>query len=129
MEKTRLLIVDDEENITQILKLNLEEEGYEVHVENQGSSCVAVARQFKPDLVLLDIVMLDMEGSEVANRLRADAQTKEIPIVFLTATAKNDEVNAGGGIIGGYPFIAKPASVEQIIKVIEKHVRKESTSQ
>lgn len=125
MSKKKILIIDDEENFTKIVKLNLEETSkYEVRTENKGSFGLAAAKKFNPDLILLDILMPDMEGSEVAFQIKNDEDTKNIPLVFLTAVAKKEEVKASSGVIGGYPFIAKPVSVEELIDCIKKNISK-----
>lgn len=124
MDKKKILIVDDEERFTQLVKFNLEETGkYEVRTEKRGSLGVAAARGFKPDLILLDILMPDMEGSEVALQIKSNEDTKHIPIVFLTAVAKEKEVERDGGLIGGHPFIAKPVTAGKLIEAIEKNIR------
>lgn len=122
MDKKKILVVDDEEDFVRMVKLNLEDTGrYEVRTEIKGSLTLAAAKEFMPDLILLDILMLDMEGSEVASQLKQDEDTKEIPIVFLTAVVRKKEVEASSGIIGGYPFVAKPVSIEELIDIIEKN--------
>ena len=123
MDKKKILIVDDEELFTKLVKLNLEKTGdYEVRVENKGSQGLAAAREFQPDLILLDILMEDMEGSEVASQLKNDANTKDIPVVFLTAVVRKEEVESGCGVIGGRPFIAKPVSVNELVDCIERNM-------
>ncbi|MBI4323241.1 MAG: response regulator [Candidatus Omnitrophica bacterium] len=123
MGKKRILIVDDEVGLTRLLKLNLEQTGaYEVRTENQGSRALAAAREFRPDLILCDVIMPDMEGSEVAAQLQADPSLAATPIVFLTAVVSREEVEAQGGLIGGRPFLAKPAPVEKIVACIEQHL-------
>jgi CheY-like chemotaxis protein len=123
MAKKRIMIIDDEEFFTKLVKLNLEKTGkYEVRAENKGSQGLAVAREFKPDLILLDILMEDMEGSEVAVQLKNDVNTRDIPVVFLTAVVKKEEVASGSGVIGGHPFIAKPISINELISCIEKNL-------
>ncbi len=122
MHKKRILIIDDEENFTKLMKLNLEQtKQYEVRVENKGAKGLETAQLFNPDLILLDIIMPDLEGSEVASQIKNDEKTKDIPIVFLTAAVKKEEVNSSGGIIGGNPFIAKPVSTQELIDCIEKY--------
>ena len=124
MKKKRILIVDDERNFTQLIKLNLEETGrFEVFMENRGATCLSTAKKFRPNLILLDIIMPDVEGSMVAVQLRNDPKTKNIPIVFLTVAAKKEEVARGGGRIAGYPFIAKPVSLQELVGVIEENIR------
>ncbi len=84
----------------------------------------AQSREFKPDLILLDILMEDMEGSEVAVQLKNDVNTRDIPVVFLTAVVKKEEVASGSGVIGGHPFIAKPISINELISCIEQNLSK-----
>src|SRR5258706_15639749 len=82
----KILVVDDEVTITRLLKLNLEKTGaYVVREENRGAKAYAAAREFKPDLILLDVMMPDLDGGEVAAQLQADPLMKGIPIIFLTA--------------------------------------------
>lgn len=124
MEKKRILIVDDEAGVTRMLKMYLEgTQAYEVRTENQGTRALPAAREFKPHLVLLDIVMPDMDGASVAAALGADAGLKDTPVVFLTALVTNKEAGGAGRSIGGRPFVAKPVDPERIIDVIEKHTK------
>lgn len=123
MGRKKILIIDDEEFFTKLVKLNLEKTGrYEVRAENKGAQGLVSAREFKPDLILLDIMMPDMEGSEVIVQLKNDASTRDIPVVFLTAVVKKEEVESGCGLIGGHPFIAKPISTSELINCIEKNL-------
>lgn len=119
-KKKKILLIDDEVTFTNLVKLNLEESGkYEVRVENKGAEVVTAVLQSKPDLILLDIIMPDIEGSEVAGQIRANEQTKNIPIIFLTATILKEEIPQDGRI-GGNLFISKPVSSESLISQIEK---------
>ncbi|MCX5696791.1 MAG: response regulator [Candidatus Omnitrophica bacterium] len=119
----KILIVDDEEDFTKLIKLNLERTGkYEVKTENQGAFGFTTAKAFKPDLILLDILLPDAEGSEVASQLKDDEATRNIPIVFLTAIIAKQEVKESGGVIGGHPFISKPVDIKQLIEVIDKNI-------
>jgi len=125
MPKKRILLVDDEKSFTNLLKLNLEETGnYEVRVENWAEDAYSAAKAFKPDLVLLDIIMPRMPGGNVAAQLKEDAELKDIPIVFLTAAVRKHQVEENEGIICDFPCLAKPATVEMVIEAIESHVRK-----
>jgi len=122
MDKKRILIVDDEKNFTQMVKMNLEETGkYIVRAENKGKQALDAAREFKPHLILLDIVMPDMDGEEIAHNIGLDEELSKIPIVFLTAIVKEYEVESQAGIIGGHPFIAKPVTTEKLIAYIEEN--------
>lgn len=125
MEKRKILIVDDEKTFTQMVKLNLEAAGkYEVMTENKGGNALIAAKQFHPDLILLDIVMPDMEGSVVAEQLLGDDLVKDIPIVFLTALVTQKEIGTSYTFIGNHPYIAKPVSTNDLINCIEKNLRK-----
>jgi CheY-like chemotaxis protein len=125
MKKNRILVVDDEVSFTRLLKLNLEQTGdYEVRVENWPEDVLKAAKDFKPDLILLDVMMPRMFGGDVAARLRAEEEFKKTPIVFLTATVRKQRVQEHEGMISGYPFLAKPASVEEVIDCIEKNLGK-----
>ena len=125
MAKKRILLVDDEKSLTTLLKLNLEETGnYEVRVENWPEDALGAAREFKPDLVLLDIIMPRLPGGNVAALIDADPELKGTPIVFLTAAVRKAQVLDNDGIICEHPCLAKPASVDEVIEMIEKHVRK-----
>lgn len=121
--KKRILIVDDEPGFTRLLKLNLEDTGdYLVRVENIAGNAFDAAREFKPDLILLDVLMPGMDGGEVSARLQASSATKSIPIVFLTAAVRKEEVGAHGGRIGGFPYLAKPVDLPEVVACIERHL-------
>ena len=125
MAKKRILLVDDEKSFTNLLKLNLEETGnYEVRVENWAEDALAAAREFKPDLVLLDIIMPRMPGGNVAAAMKEDAALKNTPIVFLTAAVRKHQVEENEGIICDHPCLAKPATLEEVVEMIEKYARK-----
>jgi CheY-like chemotaxis protein len=124
MEKIKVLIVDDESNFTQVLKLNLEAAGrYIVKVENKGSRAMEVARSFVPQIIFLDIIMPDMDGPQILAMCREDAVLKKVPVVFLTALVTKDELNTDGAFIGGNAFLAKPVTTEQLIVCIKDLVK------
>ncbi len=123
MGRRKILVVDDEKGFTAMLSLNLESTGdYEVRVENNPKSAIPVALQYRPDLILLDIIMPNMEGPDVAIALKKQSELKDIPIVFLTATVTKEEVDAHGGKIGGHHFVAKPSRLSDLIYSIEKNL-------
>jgi CheY-like chemotaxis protein len=125
MSKKRILLVDDEKSFTNLLKLNLEDTGnYDVRVENWAEDALTAAREFKPDLILLDIIMPRLPGGNVAALIKEDAALKSTPIVFLTAAVRKHQVEENDGIICDHPCLAKPATVEMVIDMIEKHARK-----
>ncbi|MEI7732232.1 MAG: response regulator [Verrucomicrobiota bacterium] len=124
-EKKRILVVDDETTFTRMVRLNLEKAGpYEVREENRGRRAAATAREFKPHLILLDVIMPDVDGGEVAALIQADPNLKNIPVVFLTATVSKREVGEAGTQRGGLFFLAKPVTLDQLVDCIEKHLKK-----
>jgi DNA-binding response OmpR family regulator len=119
--KKRILVVDDEPALTRMVKLNLERTGnYEVRTENQGSVAVQAAREFKPDLIFLDVMMPDMSGDEVSAQLREDEELSQIKFIFMTAIVTKDETETMGSNIGGNEFLAKPVKTDELIATIER---------
>ncbi|MCP3868758.1 MAG: response regulator [Gammaproteobacteria bacterium] len=119
--KKRILVVDDEVALTRMIRMNLERAGdFEVRTENAGSKAVAAAREFRPDVILLDVMMPDKPGDEVAQELKDDPQLSGIPFAFLTAIVTKTETGEAGSDIGGNYFIAKPVRTEDLLAAIEK---------
>jgi two-component system, OmpR family, response regulator len=119
--KKRILVVDDETANTRLLKLYLEQTNrYEVREENSSKAAVSTAEAFQPHLILLDVMMPGMDGGEVAARFKANAKLKDVPIVFLTATVTKGEVDAGGGLIGKLPFVAKPIVLPEVTACLKR---------
>jgi CheY-like chemotaxis protein len=119
--KKRILVVDDEVALTRMVKLNLEQTGdYEVRIENQGSMAIPAAREFNPDLILLDVMMPDMTGDEVSAQLKEDDQLQHIKYIFMTAIVTKEETAEMGNQIGGNEFLAKPVKAEELIATIER---------
>ena len=112
--------MDDEAGFTRMLKLTLEgTKRYIVKEENDGSQALSAARLFRPDLILLDIVMPKVDGGDVARQIAAYPILKTVKIIFLTAIVSQREA-AGAGGIGGFPFMAKPVSLAALTKMIEE---------
>ena len=123
MDKRKILLVDDEKSFTTMLKLNLEASGrYEVEVENSAVKALKTAMRFRPELILLDIIMPQKEGPDVAVDLKSVQGLNEIPIVFLTATITKQEAEEEGGRVGGHPFVAKPSSLAELMDSIETYL-------
>jgi two-component system, OmpR family, response regulator len=121
MNPIRVLVVDDEAYITRLLKLNLERtRRFVVQTENAGLNALSAAQQFKPDVVILDVMMPDIDGGDVANVLRTDPELRNVPVIFLTAAVKPEEITVRNGRIGGFPYIAKPLNIRGIIEAIDR---------
>lgn len=123
MSKKKILVVDDEASLTRMLRRNLEATGkYEVKEENTGAQAYDSAKQFQPDMIILDVMMPDMDGGAVAAQIQDDENLKHIPIVFLTAIVQKEEAEDTGSNIGGRIFLAKPVKLDDLITCIEKEL-------
>jgi CheY-like chemotaxis protein len=120
MTKKKILVFDDLVGMTHMLKRNLESTNrYIVRTENIGKNAVAVVREFQPDLILLDIMMPEISGDEIAAQIKQDRMMSHIPIVFLSSIIKKEEAQSVGGNIGGLTFLAKPVKLDELITCIE----------
>ena len=120
--KRRILIVDDDANSTHLVKILLERSGpYLVLEENDAAKADQTAHNFKPDVILLDIVMPKIDGGELATQIEADRELRDTPIIFLTALVTHGEAK-NGLQIQGHPMVAKPISIPVLIDAIEKHL-------
>ena len=125
MNTKRILVVDDDPSVTRNLKLNLESSGgYDVFAENHATNALAAARIFRPDLVLLDVMMPGMDGGEVAAKFQADPLLRNTPVVFLTAIVSNAETDGHEMESGGGVFLAKPVDIAELRKTMEAHMRR-----
>jgi CheY-like chemotaxis protein len=122
--KKRILVVDDEPGMTRMVKLTLEQTGcYEVRTENLGRMAIQAAREFRPDLIFLDVLMPGMLGCEIAAQLEQDPELRAIKFAFLTAIVTRDEERSADGRIGGHAFIAKPVGAEDLCRFVEEQLR------
>jgi DNA-binding response OmpR family regulator len=122
-QKKRILVVDDEPQDTQLLKAFLERNEYAVREENDSSAAVSAAEEFKPDLILLDVLMPGIDGGELAASFEANPKFKGIPIVFLTSKITKEEADLVGGRIGKYRFLAKPIVLTEVLTCVQQHLR------
>ncbi len=126
-EERRILIVDNDRDTTHLVKILLEKTGrYLVLEENDASRAHQRARNFRPDLILLDIVMPETDGGEVAARIQADPELHNTPIIFLTALVTKAEAKTGLEI-QGHAFFAKPISIPELINAIEEKLPAHAT--
>lgn len=124
--KKRILIIDDEENFTKIIKLNLESTGkYEVFIENDSARGLASARKNMPDVILLDILMPKIDGFELLRALKKDMPTIAIPVIMLTAVMA-DEAKAMAARLYDESYLEKPVTVEVLEKEIERVLARRS---
>ena len=126
MNKLRILIIDDDMSLTAVMKINLEAtKRYEVRVVNQALEALPEARDFQPDLILLDVVMPDIDGGDVSSLLKADASLADVPIVMVTALVSNDETGQDASVYqGGLIMVPKPIRFDKLLEVIESQLTK-----
>ena len=119
----KVLVVDDEKPIAEIVKFNLEKEGYEVNVAYDGEEAIRKVYQFEPDLILLDIMLPKMDGFQVCKKIR---ETFNIPILMLTA--KEEEVDKVLGLeLGADDYITKPFSIRELVARVKANIRRTSS--
>jgi len=121
----RILIVDDEPNIVLALELLMKREGYEIRTVGDGERAVEAAETFRPDLILLDVMMPRMDGFEVCQRIRADASLKDISIVMLTAKGREVEKEKGLAL-GADLYITKPFSTREVVHKVKEMLASKS---
>lgn len=123
MSKTRILTVDDEEHILELLKYNLEGNGYEVLQAESGEEALTLLNNEKVDMVLLDLMLPGMDGLETLRNIRSNNDTKRIPVIMLTA--KNEEIDTVLGLeMGADDYIGKPFGVHELAARIKAVFRR-----
>ncbi|MCK4607098.1 MAG: response regulator [candidate division Zixibacteria bacterium] len=113
----RILVIDDEPEITEIVETFLTESGYQVAVENSPEKAVERAHELKPDIILLDIMMPGTDGYNICEELKADPEFAQTPIIFLTGKDRSDDMGRSFRS-GGDMFIKKPFSCERLLEIV-----------
>ena len=119
MQKGKILVCDDEVYILNILDFSLGAEGFEVITANNGELAIVKAKQERPSLIVLDIMMPVLDGYETLRRLKADPETKDIPVILLTAKGRDVDKRLGFEA-GATDYIVKPFSPSRLIERIEE---------
>lgn len=123
MANKTILVVDDEKDLLDLIEYNLKKESFDVLKAENGEEGIRIAKEHKPDLVLMDIMMPKMDGMEAVEKMRADDDLKSIPIIFLTA--RSDEKTEVEGLNkGGDDYITKPISTTKLISRIKAVMRR-----
>jgi two-component system phosphate regulon response regulator PhoB len=127
MDKPTILLVDDEEDIVELLKLNLLREGYKVLTCGTGEQALEIARSKLPSLMILDLMLPGIDGLEVCKRLRSDPKTERIPIIILSA--KGEEADIVTGLeLGADDYVTKPFSGKVLVARVRRVLRKTVTT-
>jgi len=127
MAKERILVVDDEEDILELLKYNLNREGYKVVSASSGEKCLQKAASEKPDLIVLDLMLPGIDGLEVTKILKNDSNTLHIPIIMLTAKGEEADIVAGLEL-GADDYVTKPFSPRILIARVRAVIRRKDKS-
>lgn len=123
MPKAHVLVIDDEEDILELAKYNIEKEGYTVSTLTSGDEAVETAKSIKPDLILLDLMLPGLDGFEICKLLKRDAITTDIPIVMLTAKGEESDIVTGLEL-GAEDYITKPFSPKVLIARLRTVLRR-----
>lgn len=118
--KTKLLYIEDESDILYLVSRLLEKEGFEVELARTGAEGMKKAKESKPDLILLDIMLPDIDGWEVCKKLKEEKETKDIPVVMLTVRTSDLSVEKSFAYAGADAHIGKPFEREELINAINR---------
>jgi len=122
----KILIVDDEQDLRDLLQFNLKKEGYQILPAVDGEQALELAESYQPDLIILDIMMPGKNGLEVIGELRKNEETQDIPVIFLTA--KDSEIDEIVGLeLGADDYIIKPISIRKLVARIKTALRKSAS--
>src|ERR1700761_1536731 len=120
-EGARVLVVDDEPSIVDAISMTLRHQGYLVEAAETGMDALGMVRRWRPDVIVLDVMLPDVDGFEVARRL--SGENEPVPILFLSAL-DNTEDKVRGLTIGGYDYVTKPFSLEELIARLRNILRR-----
>jgi len=121
MAKKRILVVDDYPQVVEVLKIRLESAGYDVLAAYDGQEALKVARNERPDLILLDVLLPKINGYKVARFLKYDKKYKDIPIIMLTSRAKKADAELGIQA-GANEYVFKPYNPPQLMQLVQKYI-------
>lgn len=121
MSERKVLVVDDEVNITQIMEFSIGAEGYDVVTAANGEEAISKARKEQPNLIILDIMMPKVDGYEVCRVLKRDPLTKRIPVILLTAKGREIDKRLGYEV-GASDYVVKPFSPSQLINKVNSYL-------
>ncbi len=119
----KILVVDDESDVTELLAYHLKAKGFSVEAVNNPNSSIGLARTFLPDLVILDVMMPELNGIQICRMLRADPKLKRVPVIFLTAKAEESD-RIQGFETGADDYIPKPFSAKEVVLRVQSILRR-----
>jgi CheY-like chemotaxis protein len=120
MSTKRVMVVDDERAFTEMIRMSLEQLGdYAVLEVNDATEAVSAARDFRPELILLDVMMPEMDGGDVAAGIGKDPDLAHVPVIYMTALVSPEEAPLGGLINSKHRFLPKPTSIVELLETIQ----------
>lgn len=122
--RNKILVVDDEKDVLIMVKKRLKTGGYDVITALDGQEGLKKAKEERPDLIVLDILMPNVDGVTMAANLRNDPEIKDTPIIFLTCLVEDEEVKQKHHLIGGGLFLAKPFDAKELLSMVQKVLKK-----
>jgi two-component system alkaline phosphatase synthesis response regulator PhoP len=125
MKKGTILVIDDEKDLIELVRYNLEKEGFDVIAATDGQSGLEVVKKHRPDLVVLDLMMPGLDGLQVCQRLRSDPRSGRIPVIMLTAKATEAD-RVVGLELGADDYITKPFSPREVVARVKAAQRRAS---
>lgn len=123
----RVVTVEDEPEMIDLIKLILTRKGFEVHGANGGAEGLKIIREIKPDLVLLDLMMPEMDGWQVYQQIKGDEETEHIPVIVVTAKAQNIDKVLGLHIAKVDDYISKPFSLQELVDRVEEVLKRNAS--
>jgi len=127
MSREKVLVVEDEEDIAELIRFNLAQEGFQVRIANSGEQGLSEATREVPDLVLLDLMLPGTDGLEICRRLKSDTRTNSVPIVMVTARGEEADIVAGLEL-GADDYVTKPFSPRVLLARLRAVLRRRRTS-
>ncbi len=123
MKPRKLLLVEDDPDLLEVLRLTFEAEGFQTHLAGDGEAALRLVRRVQPDLVVLDLMLPGRDGIEVCQAIRADPATRHVPILMLTARAEEADVVLGLGV-GADDYVTKPARPKELVARVKSLLRR-----
>lgn len=120
MPKPKVLVIDDEPEILILVESRIRSQGYDVVTAGGGKRGLELAKDQSPDLILLDLLMPEIDGYEVMKRLKADDDTKDIPVILFTAAPPEEVTKKGGQVIDAVDFVIKPFDEKALLFLVNR---------
>jgi len=119
--KKKILVAEDDRAILEVVKIILEQEGFETYFADREEGIRSIIRDQNPDLILLDIWLGGSDGGKIAKSVKSDKQTKDIPIIMISANNETEKITRESGANG---FLLKPFNIEDLLEIVRKHLKK-----